>query len=384
MKRGMISFALAAMVVAALVIMAAPRAAAQIEGTLTGKILDVAGNPWVGLGIQIVSDQGAKQETKTDKNGVYTFNNLRTGIYTINVLLPNQPQPYSGKIQVTASETAHADFNFKDIIEKMKSQNKEYADAEKKEAEEKQKFEGMKQHFTAGVADLDQARQLKDTIAKTPADQRDAVKQQVTDLAGKAVTELEAAKTAAGEKDPNMHLIMARLGDAYDAAGRADDAIAAYQQAIALKPTAAYYNNLGGILGRTGKVDEATAAYQKSAELDPASAGQAWLNFGITMYNAQKYQEAVAPLQKATELSPKDPRAWYLLAACLVADPSIYKQVGEKIEVTPKPGTIEAYQKAIELDPNGVWGTQAKEGLAQLQQLMGGVNTRVTTKKKKS
>jgi hypothetical protein len=51
--------------------------------------------------------------------------------------------------------------------------------------------------------------------------------------------------------------------------------------------------------------------------------------------------------------------------------------------VTPKPGTVEAYQKAIELDPNGPWGTQAKQGLEQLQQLTGGIETKVGNKKKK-
>ena len=56
---------------------------------------------------------------------------------------------------------------------------------------------------------------------------------------------------------------MARLGDAYDAAGRTDDAVAAYKRAIEIKPSFAYYNNLGGIYGRAGKIDEATAAYQK-------------------------------------------------------------------------------------------------------------------------
>ena len=378
MKRGMISLALAATIAAALAFLAAPRAAAQMEGILTGKILDVAGNPWAGLGIEIVSDQGAKFETKTDKDGKYVFNNLKSGDYNINVLLPNQAKPYPGKVHVATGETATADFNFKDIVAK---QGKEYAEAEKKQAEENQKFEGMKQHFTTGIADLDQARQLKDTIAKTPAAQRDAIKQQVTDLTGKAVTELEAAKTAAGEKDPNMHLILARLADAYEAAGRTDDAIAAYQQAIALKPTAAYYNNLGGILGRAGKIDEATAAYQKSAELDPASAAQAWRNFGITLYNAGRLKEAVVPLQKATELDPKSAQAWYLLGAALVGTMQTKKE-GEKLVFIITPGTVEAYQHALELDPNGPYGAQAKQGLEALQQIAPGIDMKVTKKKK--
>lgn len=180
-----------------------------------------------------------------------------------------------------------------------------------------------------------------------------------------------------------MNLIFARLGDAYEAAGRSQEAVDAYQQAIALKPMAGYYNNLGGILGRMGKVDEATAAYQKSAELDPANAAQAWRNFGITMYNANKYKEAVEPLQKATQLDPKNAQTWYLLGTVLVGSMG-YKKVGDKQEPDIQPGTVEAYQHAIELDPNGTWGQQAKQGLEMLQQIAPGIETRVNVKKKRS
>jgi hypothetical protein len=48
------------------------------------------------------------------------------------------------------------------------------------------------------------------------------------------------------------------------------------------------------------------------------------------------------------------------------------------------PGTIEAYQKAIALDPNGPYGKSAKEGLEQLQQMAPGLDLKVNTKKKKS
>jgi tetratricopeptide (TPR) repeat protein len=220
-------------------------------------------------------------------------------------------------------------------------------------------------------------------MMKLPADQRDAAKQNVTDLNDKAVTEFEAAKAALPEKDNNRSIVLAKLAEAYDNAGRTDDAVATYKQAIEVKPSAEYYNNLGGILGRTGKIDDATAAFQKSAELDPPHASQAWLNYGIVLSNASRYKEAVEPLKKATDLDPKNPKAWYLLASALVADPSIYKTTGGKIEVTPLPGTAEAYQKAIDLDSSGPWGQQAKQGLEQLQQMTGGIDTKVNQKKKK-
>ena len=378
MKKIAYSWAFAALAFAVLYAGLAPRVAAQETGII-GQILDLNGKPWPDLGVKVTSDQGATQETKTDKDGRYAFHNLRAGVYSIAILLPNQA-PYTGQVKLASGQQVPADFNFKDIVAKN---NPQYAEQVKKQEEDKQKFAGMKQHFDAGVAALDLAHQDKDKLAKLPADQRDPVKQEMTTEANKAVTELEAAKAAANEKDPNLQLIMARLGDAYDAAGRSDDAISAYQRAIELKPSFAYYNNLGGIYGKAGKIDEATAAYTKAAEADPAQAAQAWRNFGITMYNANKYKEAVEPLKKATELDPKNAQAWYLLGTVLVGSMG-FKKVGDKDVPDVQPGTVEAYQHAVELDPNGPWGQQAKQGLDMLQQIAPGIATSVNAKKKKS
>jgi len=271
--------------------------------------------------------------------------------------------------------------NFKQLLEK----NPEAAAQMKKQQEQQAKSSSMKQHFNNGVALLEKERAAKADLSKATADQRDAVKAQVADLSSQAVAEFQEAQKAAGEKDPNQHLFWARMGEAYDLAGRNDDAINAYKQAVTAKPdNAGYYNNLGNLLARTGKIDDAKAAYTKSAELDPSNAGLAWRNFGISLYQAGRMTEAIEPLQKATQIDPKNAQGWYLLGTCMVADPSIYKTVGDKIEVTPKPGTAEAFQKAIELDPNGPIGAQAKQGLEQLNQLTGGIETKVgTTKKKK-
>ena len=376
----MMSWAFAVTFMAALVCALAPRAAAQNDGSISGQIMDITGKPWADIGIQAVSDQGAKSETKTDKDGKYSVRNLRAAIYTVSVLLPAPNKPYDVQCRVQGGTDVKVDVNFKDVVAK---QGAEAQEAIKKQEEEKQKFQNMKGHFDAGVALLDQVKQAKTDLGKAPEDQRDALKQQVADLSGKAVTELEGAKAAAPEKDPNLHLIYARLADAYDAAGRSDDAIAAYKQAIEQKPTAAYYNNLGGIEGRAGKIDEATVAYQKSAELDPVNAAQAWRNFGITLYNASRLKEAVDPLKKSTALDPKNAQGWYLLGAALVGTMET-KKVGDKLEFVIQPGTVEAYQKAVELDPNGVYGAQAKQGLDALQQIAPGIEMKVSTKKKKT
>jgi tetratricopeptide (TPR) repeat protein len=383
MKKHVSSWLFSACTVALLLSVLVPRAAAQYDGVLRGQIMDVAGKPWVGIGIQLVSDQGNKMDTKTDTNGNYAFRGLKPGVYSVFVQLPAPNKPFESKVQVQTGVEAKSDVNFKDVVAKQGSQAAEQV---KKQEEEKTKFEGMKQHFTAAAALLEQERKAKDELTKAPADQRDAAKAKVTDLSNQAVAEFTAAQKAATEKDTNQHIIWAKLAEAYDLAGRNDDAISAYQQAIAVKPDiSGYYNNLGNVEARAGKIDEARAAYTKSAELDPPNAGTAWLNFGVSLYNVGRMKEAVDPLKKASELDPKNPKVWYLLGAALVGSMETKKN-GDKLEFVILPGTVEAYQKAVELDPNGGpngYGAQAQLGLEALKQISPGIDTKVNVRKKK-
>ena len=375
------SWKLAALLMAALASIVAPRAGAQSDGVIRGQILDIEGKPWAALGLQAVSDQGAKLDAKTDKDGKFLFRNLRYGVWIVYVQLPAPNKPYEAQVRVSGSAEAEVNLNFKDIAAK---QGAEYQEAAKKAEESKSKFEGLKAHFTAGNAILEQEKAAKAELQKAAPDQRDAAKQKLADLSDQAVKEFQAAQQSAGEKDSNLHLIWAKLGEAYDTANRNDEATQAYQQAIAAKPDVpGYYNNLGNVLARAGKIEEAKTAYTKSAELDPPNAATAWRNFGISLYNANRLGDAVAPLQKSAELDPKNAQTWYLLGASLVYKMTV-KKVGDKQVPEFAPGTIEAYQKAIELDPNGQWGQQAKQGLEQLQLMAPGIDIRVNVRKKKT
>ena len=385
MKRFLKSMTFAVLLAGALVTVLAPHAAAQ-NGSIAGTILDINGKPWFGLNVEAVSDQGAKSDAKTDAQGMFAIRNLRPGVYTVTITTfppPNEKQAAvpMGQLKVTSGAEAKADMNFKDIMAKQGAEAQEKV---KKDTEEKQKFEGMKAHFTAGTAFLEQERKAKDELTKATPDQRDALKQNLKDLSDKASTEFQAAQKAAPEKDPNQHLLWAKLGESYDIAGRNEEAAQAYQQAVLAKPDdPGYYNNLGNVLARAGKIDEARAAYTKSAELDPAKAATAWRNFGISLYNANRLGDAVEPLQKSAQLDPNNAQTWYLLGASLVYKMTV-KKVGDKDVPEFAPGTIEAYQKAVELDPNGPYGQDAKKGLEQLQLIAPGINIKVETKKKKS
>src|ERR1700692_5133345 len=204
----LLSFCTVALFVSVLV----PRAAAQSDGVVRGQILDVTAKPWADIPIQVVSHEGVKQDTKPDKSGNYSFRNLKAGVYSVFVVLPAPNKPYEVKVQAQSGQEAKADLNFKDIGAKQGAAATEQI---KKQEEEKAKFEGMKQHFSAGIALLDQERKAKDDAGKAPADQRDAAKAKVTDLGNQAIAEFTAAQKAASEKDADHHIIWAKLAEAY-------------------------------------------------------------------------------------------------------------------------------------------------------------------------
>jgi len=248
-------------------------------------------------------------------------------------------------------------------------------DVAKKNAELKAKFAEMKKHFDAGLAALAQAKDTRAQMDKLPKDQQASLQGQLDESSGTAVTELQAALAGTADTDPNRSVIQGRLGEAYETTGKYPEAVDSYQKAVALKPDPGYYNNLGNDLAHLGKTDEATAAYQQAIQLDPVNTAMYWRNLAVGLYNSGRIKESVDPLRKATDADPTSAQAWYLLGAALV-NTMEFKQDGDKLIPVMQPGTVEAYQKAIQLDPNGPYGAQAKQGLDALQAMGLGIDTK--------
>ena len=356
-------------------------AAAQGIGRIYGQVLDREGKPFPDVTVVIQSEMGQTWEVKTDKNGKYSQSGLKGAntIYTIKFKVKDQVI-WEEKRRLESAGEEKVDLNIKEKIAKQGAVNVE---EEKKREEESKKFEGMKAHFEAGRAALDQAKLIRNEMMRLPADQRSSMQQKLTEVSATAISEFQAAEQAAGPADPNHHIVLAKLGEAYETAGRYEEASAAYQKAIDLKPDeAGYHNNLGNSLAKLGKVPEAMASYEKSAALDPANAANAWRNAGIVLYNANKLKEAIVPLEKAVALDPKNADSWYLLGASRLAAMET-KQVGDRLTFVVQPGTVEAYQKYLELAPTGRFAADAKAALASLEQLGFGVQTKVKPRTKK-
>ena len=355
-----------------------PAAYAQ-NAVLSGTVLDLTGKPYPDVTISIKNTETNKQlDVTTDAKGHYSAPGLAGGTYNVDVKGKDKDQKemllYQTGLKLTAGTSPTFDINMKELQEQGKLAAVE---AERKRQEAELQFQALKTHYDAGIAAIEQMKAAQTKLAQTPKDQQDPVKEQITQAGGTAVTELSAALTLEKADDPNRSIVLSRLGEAYESMSKWQDAADTYQKAIALKPdAAANYNNLGNDLAKLGKVDDARTAYQKYVDLNPTDAALAWRNFGTVLYNSNRMKESIEPLQKATTLDPKNATAWLLLGIALV-NTMEFKTEGDKITPVMQPGTVEAYQHAIDLDPNGQIGAQAKQGLDSLQAMGVGITTKV-------
>lgn len=363
-------------------------AAAQGSTRVDGQVADIQGNPWPDVTVEIKNpDTGQTFTIKSDKAGHYSQLLPRGGIYEFVLVNEKSNLNFTEKHSVADGQASTINFNFKEIVEQQKNSN---ADAAKKAEEQANAFKNMKAHFDAGIAAMNDINQVKQQLASAPADQKSALQDKLKADGQTAVTEFSQAEQGTSAKDVKNHaLILANLGQAYDTVGSFSDAAGAYQKAIDLQPQPTYYVSLSTALAKAGaaqndpavtqqKVTDAGAACDKAAALDPTTAGPCWKNIGIVLNNKGDLKNAIMPFQKATQANPKDAQAWYLLGSAYTGTIDT-KQEGDKVVYVVPPGTSEAYQKAIDADPNGPYAPQAKAALDNLAQLSGGVATQVGT-----
>ena len=341
--------------------------------TVTGEMRDVGGNLSANVTVTFVNSTTKQSfDTITDGRGVFRRGGLPAGNYSVTFTF-NRQVVYETVLVLSAGQQATMNVNFQELQAK---QTADAEDAARKAAEAREKFAQMKVRFDAGNTALEAAKVTRAEMDKLPRAQQASLQGQLNQNADTAVTEFNAALEGMTPTDANRGILLARMGEAYELTQKYTEAAGAYQQAVAARPDPAFYNNLGNSLARTGKVDDALAAYQKAIELDPTNTAMYWRNFAVGLYNSNRIKESVEPLKKATEADPKSAQAWYLLGAALVYTMD-YKQEGDKTIPIIQPGTIEAYQKAIALDPTGPYAAQAKDGLDALQAMGVGIDTKV-------
>jgi len=361
----------------------APLVSAQASGTVKGACKDTTGAPIAG-GVVVWSnlDNGQKYTLKTDKNGEYFSLGLSPGSYnvyfykTADDMKAGKEIFHFNKFQVKLEDNI-LDFDLKKEQENQAKGVGLSAD-QLKQQQEQQAKQQKEQNTVKGLND-------KLNAAKTAAD------------AGDFDTAI-AAMVDANQMDPTRDLIWFKLADYYrlsaakqtDSAEkqkRLDSAIEAYQKAIDLKKAitndkdpnatknlAAYYNNMAEAYAKNRKIDEAIKTYELAAQTDPSAAAGYYFNMGAVLTNAGRADDANAAFDKCLAADPTRAEAYYQKGLNLLGKATLQ---GDK--TIPVPGTVEAFQKYLELAPNGPNAQNAKDMLASIGS---SVETSFGTKKK--
>ncbi len=184
-----------------------------------------------------------------------------------------------------------------------------------------------------------------------------------------------------GEKD-------FKRGNDLFSAGKYEEAVEAYKEAILKEPEEPIYqNNLGICYTKLEKYDQAMEAFLAMLKIRPGSYS-ANRSLGELYGLQKKYAEALPFFAKASEVSPDDPNAFYNLGACLINTQdydraagaflkakelqpdyaAVYYQLGMiSVNQNKKEEAIQYLEKFLELAPDDAKAATAKQLLDYLK-----------------
>jgi tetratricopeptide (TPR) repeat protein len=357
-----------------------PKDAPSGTASIHGKVLNAAGIPITKGEIRLTTDRSAAPADRKypytfpiDQNGQYTGTGIAPGNYVVIVFQNNQSVDFNESVSLSNKEDKLVDFDMSrpEYIAKMTPEEKKALEEYKKKNAEivanNSKISNLNALLTQARADMKAGNydpavtgMLQATAAKpdegilwiTLADAQ----------AGSADNAVKAAK-AAGTPTNDPAIVQ-----------KYNDAVANYKKGIDLnaaskKPNAQVaataYNQLGGAYAKLGDVKSASDAYESAAKTLPADAGMYYYNEAATMYNAGKLTEAQVAADKSIAADPKRADAYFIKGQALIPQATVDPKTQK---ITAPPGCVAAYQKYLELAPDGPHAADVKgilEGIGE-------------------
>jgi tetratricopeptide (TPR) repeat protein len=342
-----------------------PFALAQTTGTVKGVAKDSDGKPIVGADVEWTgTESGHTYKLKTNNKGEYFSLGIVPGKYNVKLSKDGKELFHLNGIPVGLDEVSQ------DI------------DLKKEQAAQAQ-GQGLTPEQAKAKADAAAKAAAENKTVGTLNDKLNAAK--AASDAGDYETAI-ATLNEANQIDATRDLIWFKLGDAYRMSAtkqtdpaekkkRYEMASTAYQKAIDLRSAsetaqkdpennlkmAAYYNNLAEVDAKSQKTDDSIANYNKASQLDPTHAATYLFNEGAVLTNAGKVDDAIVAFDKVIAADPTKADAYYWKGVNLIGKATLK---GDKM-VAPD-GTAEAFQKYLELQPDGKLAQPAKDMLASI------------------
>ena len=331
---------------------------AASTGSIHGHAQDPAGTPLVNAQIQVSTDgKTALYTFNSDAGGDYKGDNIKPGTYVVTMYVkgPNdanyKPVDRFESVKIDAGANAAQDFDLSrpEYVKKLPpEEQKAIADAKAK---------------NAGI--MKENSQVKNLNADLATARQDIKDKKFDD----AVALMQKDTTA----KPDAGVLWVELAIAQNGLKKYDDAIVSAKKAIeanaaSKKPSpeieGAANNTLGEAYAGKNQIPDATAAYDAAAKAQPANAGMYFSNEAIVLAKSGSNADAVAAAaDKAIAADPSKPVPYYLKGQALIAKATVDPKTNR---IVAPPGCEEAYEKYLQLDPNGPMAADAKNILEQI------------------
>jgi tetratricopeptide (TPR) repeat protein len=306
------------------------------SGTVKGSAKDQDGKAITDGTVELDNvETGKKLTSKTGNKGEYVVLGVPAGTYNA-ILMDKDGKRIDafGKVPVAASQETAVNFDLKKDLAGQgptPEQLKKYEEA--KAANEK--IKGLN-GLLAQARDLEKAGNYDQAIALLQP---------------------------AAEQNPTQDLLWGYLGDAYRGAKKYPEAIDAYQKAVQLKPTnGGYMSGMADAYAKSGQTEKAVQEYNAAAQAEPANAATYFFNEGAVFTNTGKIDDAITAFDKVIAADPTKADAYYWRGVNLMGKAT----TGKDGKFVAPPGTAEAFQKYLELQPAGPNAQNAKDMLASI------------------
>ncbi len=344
--------------------------------SIAGQVKGEDGKPLQGALIRIERlDIKGNYRVKTNKKGEYFHAGLPLGTYRVILEVDGKEMDRVENVRTRLGDPTEINFDLQRV---------------------KQRREALQRAAESGQLTQEQLREMTpeqraafERAAKERAAQlarnkalNDAFNAGMQALQAKQFDQAVEAFTKASEIDPKQHVVWAHLADAYiglagtktgaEQEAALNKGLESYLKALEIKPEeAAYHNNYALALARAKKFEEAQAELTKAAQLDPANAGRYFYNLGALLVNSGQNEPAVDAFKKAIEADPNYADAHYQYGVSLMAK----AQFTPEGKVIAPPGAREAFEKYLQLKPDGPFAEAAKGMIATID---AGVQTQYT------
>ena len=278
---------------------------------IKGKVVDVKGQPMIGVTIAIEVVGGTRKlSTKTDKRGEFIQLLTESGQYRITATDAKVGTAQT-ELRVSLGRVSEANM----VLAASTAANNDAKAAELKKA------------FEEGVA------------ASRGGNHDEAI----------------ARFQAALALSPNCFDCLYNIGVAYLAKKDDKQAEESWKKSLELKADyAEALNALSTLYNNQKRFDEASAMGAKAAAAGGGGGADATFNQGIILWNQGKIPEAKAKFEETIKTNPTHADAHYQLGMALLNEGKLPEAVG-------------AFESYVKLDPNGQYATQAKGMIAQLK-----------------